>query len=207
MNLGIPFHILFFMFIFPILRNTSQPLPSRFYSYLGLIMCVSAFLYSYIAFFIGIAIFLIAIKSSHLQQAMRLVSLLHPIGLAQLNKTKALFSLGIIVFCLIALNLLVTNTYILTPMAYTPIILREFEVVIIVWLGVRMLSLSTLNDYKNKIGGLFGIALIGSNIWLIDQAFLKWCFEFFWYPLLMWMGVLAIVYQGIYKEEQRRESK
>ena len=207
MSLGVPFHILFFMFIFPILRNNSQPLPSHLCTYLGLIMCVSAFLYSYIAFFIAVGIFLISIKLSRLQQAMRLVSLLHPIGLAQLNKTKALFSLSIIILGLIAINLLVTNTHILAPMAYTPIILREFETVIIVWLGLRMLSQSTFNNHKNRLGWLIGIALIGGNIWLIDQTFLKWCFEFFWYPLLMWMGVLAIMYQGVYKEERSRESK
>ena len=207
MSLGVPFHILFFIFIFPILRNNAQPLPRRLSAYLGLIICVSAFLYSYIAFFISVGIFLISIKSNYLQQLMRLLSLLHPIGLAQLNKTKSLFSLVVIVFGLIAINLFVTNTHLLAPMAYAPKLLREFEIIIIGWLGLSMLSLSTLNNQKNRLGWLLGMALIGGNIWLIDQVFLKWCFEFFWYPLFMWAGVLLIIYQGIYKEERSRESK
>jgi len=191
-GLGIPFHWFLIILGFPIINTNSNLLKSSFLYYF-ISLCV--LIYSPISFAFALLGVLALKKVKSLAPILNTLVLVHPLGLIKQNKQKLLSKIIILTICLIAFKLNGMAIHVLGPIQYLLPPLKMVSAAIIAYIALSEISSNIMNFNRSEFLSILSIFILVLIAHVININFLKWGFEYIFFPIFMWIGVFLMVSQ------------
>ena len=193
LNLGVPFH---WVFLILILFRWQINKPTIYHrdGYLGALIFLTVLSYSVMSAIIGGLLCIIAKRVLNVKKVMKYITLIHPLGAAQIANKQIRTSLLMAGLFILVLTSLGENFQLMAPLAYQAYPINLCLAAIIGFIGMDFLIQSKPISNAFNRGIFLGACafLIMIKIVIGMNPFI-WAFNFIWYPIWMWLGVIMLI--------------
>ena len=193
LKLGMPFHWFFLIFI--LFRwQIMRPAITHKEGELGALIFLTIVSYSIIPAMAGVILFIIANRVHYVKKLMNVITIIHPVGASQISNKQiksALLMGGLLILVLTSLG---ENIQLMAPLAYLNSPINLILAALLAFIGMDLITQSERIRGAKKSGIFLGgcVLILIMKMWVGLNPFV-WAFDFIWYPIWMWLGVIMLI--------------